>query len=82
MSPIAWDHLQGDDDVMTIEVENLRKTIQGKNHYKDTLSNEAFTMISEIITFTGKGRACVQWNFSLDTAGFGHMSKSGHVSVI
>lgn len=35
---------------MTIEVENLRKTIQGKNHYKDTLSNEAFTMISEIIT--------------------------------
>lgn len=54
MSPIARDQLQGDDDIMTIEVENLRKTIQGKNHYKYTLSNEAFTMISEVITFTGK----------------------------
>ena len=53
MCHLARDHLQGDDDIITIEVENLRKTIQGKNHYKDTLSNEAFTMISEVITFTG-----------------------------
>ena len=29
--------------------------------------------------FLKKGRACIQWKFSLDTIGFGHMSKNGHV---
>ena len=29
-----------------------------------------------------KGRACVQWKFSLDTTGFGHVSNNEYMSTI
>ena len=49
------------------------------------VKNWLMTGISKWTTafwFFLQNTACVQWKFPLDTSGFGHMSKSGHVSTI
>ena len=46
-------------------------------HLKLKFFNGTFELIGKlnVVTLCFKGKACVQWIFSLDTARFGHVSK-------